>query len=344
MESSYKSFIRILSIVGCLILLYLMVLFVASVVQLAEAADRLYLGLGQPVFFTIIIFFGILLVSPFYLYFKLPKALVPPLEVDGPIHEAYIVKLKQRLKSNKLLKDRLLSTNDDVVSALKILSLEADKTIHETAGVVFMGTAIMQNGRLDGLITLATQAQMVWSIAETFYQRPSPRQMIYLYSNVAANALLAESIEDLDFSEITAPILASAIGTIPGASLMANSVANGAANAFLTLRVGCIAKQYCEAISTPNKSLVRRNATLAAAAMVGGIVKENTAKILSGSWKLVTKGVVGTIDSSVQGVKSVAGIMTNTVSQGTQSVGNAMGSVIDSTKKMARKITSGQEK
>ena len=136
----------------------------------------------------------------------------------------------------------------------------ADKVVQDTANNVFVGTAVMQNGRLDGLIVLVAQLRMVWQIAKIYYQRPSPRQMLYLYSNVGTTVFLADSIQQINFMELAAPLVASVIpslkGAIPGlqgiATLMVNSIANGSANAFLTLRVGIVTRQYCETLTIPS--------------------------------------------------------------------------------------------
>ena len=51
---------------------------------------------------------------------------------------------------------------------------------------------------------------------------------------------------------------------------MVNSVFSGAANAFLTLRVGIIAKRYCASLVLAERWAIRRAATVEAARMPGG--------------------------------------------------------------------------
>lgn len=328
---------RIIFALTIFVLLYICVALVGNIVQIADAADRIYLGAGQPLFWVLISIFLFTATAPFYLYLKLPQALIPPEEASGPKFEEYLAKLRQRLSVNSRLNGVPLENKEDIQSAIASLSKDSDKVIRETATAIFVSTSIMQNGRLDGLITLFTQARMVWRVACVYQQRPSPRQMLYLYSNVGANALLAESIEEIDLSEIVAPLFASGLtSSIPGMSLIMNSVANGAANAFLTLRVGSITKQYCEALSTPSRSFVRRNATLSAMATIGGIVKENGSRIVSGSWGMVKSAV----DSTAKGAKNVASKVGDTSLHGAKAVGNTISSTINSVKNIADKITS----
>lgn len=317
-------------------LLYICIVLVGNITQIADAADRIHLGAGHPVFWVLITVFLISATSPFYLYFKLPKALIPPSEDSGLMFDKYLIQLRKRLSLNTRLNGVPLESKEEIQSAIALLSKESDKVIRETATAVFVSTSIMQSGRLDGLITLFTQARMVWRVACVYQQRPSPRQMFHLYSNVGANALLAESIEEIDLSEIVAPLFASSItSSIPGMSSIMNSVTNGTANAFLTLRVGSITKQYCEALSTPSRSLVRRSATLSAIAIVGDIVKENGSRIVSGSWGMVK----GAVDSTVQGAKNVAGKVGDSSLSGAKAVGNTISSTISGVKNIAGKIT-----
>jgi len=332
-----KSVLRILVILGALILSYLCVVLAASIGQLADTADRIYLGLGQPVFWMLTTIFLFFAASPFILYFRLPKALIPPAETSGPKHDEYINQLRSRLTKNRRLKEVPLERTEDVISAMTVLSKHADELIKQTANTVFVGTAVMQNGRLDGFITLLAQAKMVWEIAMLYNQRPSPRQMLYLYSNVAATAFLAQSIDDIDFSELVTPIVVSIIpslkGAVPGlqgiSHLLANSLSSGAANAMLTLRVGFVTRQYCEAISTPSQQLVRKNASVAALAMIGQITKDNSIQIVKKTWGAVADLASDAIGATVQGVKTTAGKMSDTAVAGAKNIGNAFGSTVD---------------
>ena len=211
-----KTMTRILLTLCSLAFLYLCIVLIASVVQLADAADRIYLGMGQPVFWILMSIFLYFVISPVILYFKLPKALIPPIEISGPKYDAYLNELLLRLALNPRLSGFPLNSIEDISPAILVLSKDVDKIIRETASSVFVGTAVMQNGRLDGLITLFTQARMVWRIASIYQQRPSPRQMLYLYTNVGATAFIAANIEDIDFSALTAPIVVSILPSLKG--------------------------------------------------------------------------------------------------------------------------------
>ncbi|MGH9380265.1 MAG: DUF697 domain-containing protein [Thermoanaerobaculia bacterium] len=304
---------NILAAAGILLTLYLLVILAAGISQVADAADRVKPGLGQIVFWALVILFAIVVVSPIVLYLRLPPALIPPEESSGPEYEAYLARLRRRLAPNPRLEGRDLETDEGLHAALADLAEEAERIVRNTAKTVFVSTAVMQNGRLDGAVVLATQVRMVWQVASVYHQRPSPRQLLYLYSNVGATALLAAGIEDIDFSELVTPLVVSVVpslkGAVPGlqamSSLLVNSLANGAANAFLTLRVGAVARQYCEATSALSRRAVRRSATAAAAAHVGRIVRENGVLVVKGTWKAVRNAAGDSLDSAVQGTRSL---------------------------------------
>jgi hypothetical protein len=136
------------------------------------------------------------------------------------------------------------------------------------------------------------QLDLVWKIAAIYHQSPSPRQMGYLYANVGATAFLASEIEEIDFAEMVQPLVYSSLSGIPGAiafsSILVNSLSTGAANAFLTLRVGAVARLYCEATTSPVRGAVRRSAIASAAKHLGRILRPARAGQILGLQRIGT--------------------------------------------------------
>jgi hypothetical protein len=100
-----------------------------------------------------------------------------------------------------------------------------------------------------------------------------------LYANVATTAFIAAGIEDVDFDVLVSTILGTTVAAIPGMHLLTSSVLTGSANAFLTLRVGMITKEYCRCTIRVERSKIRRAATVQAAKLLGNIVKEGTVRL-----------------------------------------------------------------
>jgi hypothetical protein len=301
-------------IVGVAVLMSVCVvsLIIAGATSLISLADRIHPVAGTIVFWSVCLAAGFLALYCAITYMRLPAALVPPEEETGPKYDVYLQALRTRLGANPRTRRMPLATREDIENAVGHLSTEADSVVRRTASTVFLSTALMQNGRLDGLIVLFTQIQMVARIARIYVQRPSPRELMRLYANVSGTAFVASGLESLDLGEMVAPLAVSVVpalkGGIPGLSgisaLLVKCVSNGAANAFLTLRVGEVARGYCELTSSRSPEAIRRSATTAAVQHLGRIVRENGALVVRKIWASTGRAL---IDGGVSKAEDIAG-------------------------------------
>src|SRR5436305_13222450 len=213
---------RVILVLLALGVISMVSLIVAGATSLSSLADRIHPVAGTCVFWALSLAAGFLALYCAIAYAQLPPALVPPNEASGPKHEAYLQTLRSRLANNPRTRELPLSTTADVEAAILHLSKEADVVVRRTASTVFLSTALMQNGRLDGLIVLFTQIQMVGRIAGIYVQRPSPRELLRLYANVGGAAFVAISLESRDVGAMVAPLAVSVVpvlkGGIPGLS------------------------------------------------------------------------------------------------------------------------------
>jgi len=312
-NSSARKIIVVLAVVITVCLLSLIIAGVTSLISLAE---RIHPIAGTIVFWSVCLAAGFFALYCVIAYAKLPAALVPPEEESGPKYDAYLQALRVRLAANPRTRSKSLATAEDIENAVGHLSAEADSIVRRTASTVFLSTALMQNGRLDALILLFTQIQMVGRVARIYVQRPSPRELMRLYANVAGTAFVASGLESLDLGEMVAPLATSMVpalkGGIPGLSgisaLLVRCVSNGAANAFLTLRVGEVARRYCELTSRCPPELIRKSATAAAVQHLGRIVRENGALVVRKIWESTGRAL---IDSGVSKAEDIAGATRN---------------------------------
>jgi Domain of unknown function (DUF697) len=303
---------RIIIVLAVTITVCAVSLIVAGAASLISLADRIHPIVGTIVFWAVCLAAGFFALYCTIAYAKLPPALVPPEEDSGPKHDAYLEALRIRLAANPRTRDLPLVSKEEIEKAVGHLSGQADLVVRRTASTVFLSTALMQNGRLDGLIVLFTQIQMVGRIARIYVQCPSPRELIRLYANVAGTAFVASGLESLDLGEMVAPLAVSVVpalkGGIPGLSgisaLLVKCVSNGAANAFLTLRVGEVARRYCELTSQCPPDLIRKSATAAAVQHLGRIVRENGALVVRKIWASTGRAL---IDSGVSKAEDIAG-------------------------------------
>jgi hypothetical protein len=303
---------KIIVVLAMLITVCLLSLIIAGVTSLISLAERIHPVAGTIVFWSVCLAAGFFALYCVVAYARLPAALVLPEAESGPKYDAYLQALRVRLAVNPRTRGRPLATEEEIESAVGHLSAEADSIVRSTASTVFLSTALMQNGRLDGLIVLFTQIQMVGRIARIYVQRPSPRELVRLYANVAATAFVASGLESLELGEMVAPLAFSVVpalkGGIPGLSgisaLLVRCISNGAANAFLTLRVGEVARRYCELTSRCPPELIRKSATAAAVQHLGRIVRENGALVVRKIWESTGRAL---IDSGVSKAEDIAG-------------------------------------
>ena len=134
---------------------------IAGVTSLISLADRIHPVAGTIVFWSVCLAAGFSVLYCVIAYARLPAALIPPEERSGPKHDAYLQALRTRLAGNPRTRNLPLVTPAEIEAAVGQLSNEADKVVRRTASTVFLSTALMQNGRLDGLVVLFTQIQMV---------------------------------------------------------------------------------------------------------------------------------------------------------------------------------------
>ena len=309
-----KTFKKIVFLASLLIILFFIVFVINQTAQVVQLAGNVSPGFGRLVFWALCFIYGILILVPVLLFLRLPGSLKPPRSDEAPGFNNHLNALRKRLASNPHLKGRDLSTREQIEKSLSLLSQKSNEITQQAAATVFISTAISQSGRLDAFLVLAAQSRMIWRIACLYYQRPTLRDLLPLYANVAGTTFLSSELDDLDISQQVEPILSSTLGalavTIPGvqlaASILVNSVLTGAANAFLTLRVGMIAKRYCGSLILAERRTLRRSASAEAAKMLGSIVRQGAVQLSKAVWK-GSKGKVSRTFSNVSGYAREAG-------------------------------------
>ncbi|MCK5103706.1 MAG: DUF697 domain-containing protein [Cyclobacteriaceae bacterium] len=260
----------------------------------------------------------VLLVTPFYLIAKLPAPLPFP-DCDQDL-EKYQQKFKERLGKHPVsIENNLDPQNPEQLKIIdEKLKKKADQIIFESASAVFISTAISQNGKLDAFTVLAAQVRLVWKVAHVYWQRPSLRNLQQLYTNVAINAMAATGIEQLDLSQQIQPIL-NAMLKSPGkfipvvgdaANIITDSILEGTINAFLTLRVGVLTKNYCfPEVRTINE--IKSNSFVEASVLLRTLVMKSSAKVVEGILKAGKNASIqtfktgyGAVEKAVRSAKS----------------------------------------
>jgi hypothetical protein len=291
-----KKTIKTLTLLAsCLVLLSCVVVVVNQTAGVVHLAKDVHPALGTATLWVLLFAYGGLIGVPVVMVIRMPRPLIPPESEAGPEFDEHITRLGERLAANPRVQFAASRPIDrrSVEDALRVLDNDANTIVKQMATTVFLTTAVSQSGQLDALLVLAAQSRMVWRIAHLYYQRPSLRELLHLYANVAATSFVAGELDDLELHQMVQPVVAGSLGAMGGAipgfqvftTIMVNSLLSGSANAFLTLRVGIITKDYCGSLVAEPRARVRRAATTEAARLLSGIVKESGSRVRDAIWK-----------------------------------------------------------
>lgn len=279
---------RVIVWAGVLVAGLFFMFVVNQTIQFVAAAERISPVFGTVVMWSLIGLYAIGIAAFLYNVLRLPRPLRPPATDEHPEFERFLSRLRARIRGNRSLQGRPLDTRQDIEAALEELGEQSDELIRDSALQTFFVTALSQNGNLDALAVVVLQGRLVYDIARLHYQRPTVRDLIFLYTNVLTAAIVARQLDDLDMTEYLAPITnaltGSVVGSIPGTQAAANAaihaVLTGSANAYMTLRVGIIAKRLCGSVTLPERGAMRQAAFVEAAKMFPGIVGQGTKQVV----------------------------------------------------------------
>ena len=270
---------RIALLLASFIVVVFAVFLFNQTAQIVQSARMVNPTFGDGVMWALIFAYCVSLITPVVLWFKVPKRMSPPAVAEGEEYESFMADFRKRLSRNSRLRGMPLSTAEHIDAATQLLDKQADEVVASTASAVFLSTAVLQSGRLDVMVVFAAQTRLIWQVAHVYYQRPSLRDFVQLYANVASTAFLAAGIEDVDIDALVGTVFGSTVAAIPGMHILTSSILTGSANAFLTLRVGMITKEYCRCTLKVEKRGIRRAATLQAAKLLGSIVRDGTVRL-----------------------------------------------------------------
>ena len=102
---------------------------------------------------------------------------------------------------------------------------------------------------------------MVKEIVVTCGFRPSFKNLSKLLVRVMSTALIAEGLENIDFTELLPSSAQTFLRGIPFARVVTDSIAQGIGNGILTMRVGIVTRKYLFADSKElSTEAIRREA------------------------------------------------------------------------------------
>lgn len=162
-------------------------------------------------------------------------------------------------EDKELLQSTVNNSKELKVTLQTVFNRTIRKNINEAivknSKSVLVTTALSQNGNLDMISVLIINLKMIREIVELSGFRPSYPYLAKLSVNVMVTSLIAEGIEDVDFTEYMPTKIGETLTDLPFVKTISSSIIGGVSNSMLTCRVGVITQKY---LYNDNKLLDRK--------------------------------------------------------------------------------------
>lgn len=245
--------------IGFASMFFIILIILSAVLDLGEKLTNIHEYVAYAFYGLSVILFYILIIRPVFLVifsptfsmdslfseeenarknFSMYKKVSKNLIKEDYLSEEEKEALEKSMNDPLILKENLSSVFD------KTIKKELNKVIVTHAESVFLSTAISQNGRLDAIAVLTINLKLIKELVTKCGFRPSYASLGRLSFNVLTSAIIAESLEDMKFSELFPQSSLNALAEIPFIKTVTGSLAQGAGNALLALRVGIICRNY----------------------------------------------------------------------------------------------------
>ena len=239
---------------GCLFLFLMLLL--SSLLDIGERLRNIsvYLEYVFYAVFVLVIFF--LIIRPIVIIVKSPSlSIATSLEQNDPqVYAIYKRVSKNIVKNNNLPEDDVLlltkyNSKDELLVNLqfvfeKSVKPDLNRIIINEAKTVLISTAICQSARFDMVTVFAVNLKMIKNLVEKCGFRPSMKNLSKLTVNVFSTALIAEGLENINIEDIVPKSSLEFLNNMPYIGTIIESVVQGAANAIMTLRIGCVCRRY----------------------------------------------------------------------------------------------------
>lgn len=273
-------------VVGIGVMIFFMIILVSDIIAAGEKIRKISPYLEYAFYVLTVLLFYFLIFNPLRIILFSPS-----FSIVTVVDEENEKNLKVYKRIVKTLKDAK-SINEDDVKRLEScetsgelreqLSLvfnssikkEINRIIRKNAQTVLVSTAICQSGKLDMYTVMSVNIKMIKEIVVKCGFRPSYPKLGKLAVRVFSTALIAESLEGLDFSDIFPQSTVNYLADVPLVKPIATSLISGISNALLTLRVGVVTRNYLFSEGKLNKDEIRIKAIKESLKIIPGVIKD----------------------------------------------------------------------
>ena len=283
------------------LIVFFLLMLISDVIATGEKIRQINVYLEYAFYALSIILFIVLIVNPIRIILFSPSfSIVTILDEENHKNLRVYKKISRNLISNnyvseeeKLALQEAKNIEEIRTELTKVfnntIKKDINRIIASNAKTVLISTALCQNGKLDMLTVLSINIKMIKEIVLKCGFRPSYVKLGKLSINVITTALIADSLEGLDFNDIFPQSTANMLADVPFVKPIASSLVNGISNALLTIRIGVITRKYLFSDGKLSKKQIRVSAIKESILLLPGILKEVISFFPSKISKLFTK-------------------------------------------------------
>ena len=273
-------------VVGIGIMIFFMIILVSDIIAAGEKIRKISPYLEYAFYVLTVFLFYFLIFNPLRIILFSPSfSIVTVVDEENEKNLKVYKRIVKTLKDAKSINDddvkRLESceTSGELREQLSMvfnssIKKEINRIIRKNAQTVLVSTAICQSGKLDMYTVISVNIKMIKEIVVKCGFRPSYPKLGKLAVRVFSTALIAESLEGLDFADIFPQSTVNYLADVPLVKPIATSLISGISNALLTLRVGVVTRNYLFTEGKLNKDEIRTKAIKESLKIIPGVIKD----------------------------------------------------------------------
>jgi hypothetical protein len=231
--------------------LFLLYFILKEFVELYNLAKSIHPYFAYAVVILLAAFLVYFAFIPIYQIFRMPKNYAPVKNKSEV--PALLEKRINNFKKNKFLVKSgfdFSTINYDEENHKKIISIlekESDRIRKKYVSRLFYSTSISQNGFIDAILILSSSVNLVKEIFILYQGRVTNRDLFTIAKKVYYSIAIGGS-EGVEYAadEIFSKLSTESMKSIPFASKILSSLADGYVNAALLTRVSLITENYCK--------------------------------------------------------------------------------------------------
>lgn len=273
-------------VIGIGIFIFFMIILVSDIIGAGEKIRQISPYIEYAFYVLTALLFYFLILNPLRIILFSPSfSIVTTLDEENQKNLKVYKRIVRTLKDNKSIDEDDVKRLDSCETSGELreelakvfnggVKKEINRIIRRNAKTVLVSTAICQNGKLDMYTVISINIKMIKEIVVKCGFRPSYPKLGKLALRVFSTAVIAESLEGLDFSDIFPQSTANFLSEVPIVKPIATSILGGISNALLTLRVGVVTRNYLFSEGKLNKDEIRVNAIKESLKVIPSVIKE----------------------------------------------------------------------